>query len=546
MKTKFDLAEAFMDLGSEVEKSISQLRLSNFEPTGLIERCIAAVGCCKYKIVRWQLANKVGKTAGIINMIRNIVWEPDLNFFNYKLFTDWPYKDINGNPQKRIRIVTTHTNAGESGAIREEILKWWPTGRYTEHKLGRQYVAKYQSDTGWIIDVMTSEQAPIEFESVVIPLQIIDEPVVGEKILSAMLSRPYKGGMLVCCYTPVDLEITTDFIDALDEKKDKHPEDTHIEEGTLWDSCIETGIPNSKGRQRGLMTKAEIEAYIRTFSAVDRNAREMGKPAARSGKIFPIYSSSVHERYFDITAPEWKKNNFYYVMDPHHQYYPFMIWVALTPPIFNGKSYHIVYNEWPRVETLGGLYHEKRKNLQCNLSPEELSRIIKAGDLKEYSEQTPIRGVDTRFDRITQSHYSKTAESISMHYTKFDIDLLLPDTRFTDFGIEWLRMKLNYDKQMEVDSFNEPEFYIMPHCTNVIESVKGAKFEETGSGLLAEKYKDPIDCLRIYYGLWMTYSGGAYIPPATKSEQESYRKRTVNQECSAVRSFALAAKKSAM
>jgi len=87
--------------------------------------------------------------------------EPPKSWFDYPLYNKFPFK-------KKGRIISDPTTIKEQ--IVPELKKWFPTNRYVEHwttaKEGKNYECKFITDTGFEIDLMTTEQAPKEFEAV--------------------------------------------------------------------------------------------------------------------------------------------------------------------------------------------------------------------------------------------------------------------------------------------------------------------------------------------------------------------------------------------
>ena len=158
---KPSLKTLLRDLKAEVTDGIENMSAPLITPTGVLEPAIEAVGSGEYRVVNLQCANKLGKTTLVVNILKNIFWECDKEYFDYPVFHEWPFVNDDGLPIKRARIICTPQNASDSGPIREEIKKWWPKGRYTAQKGGKNYYMNYETDTGWFLDVMTFEQAGV-------------------------------------------------------------------------------------------------------------------------------------------------------------------------------------------------------------------------------------------------------------------------------------------------------------------------------------------------------------------------------------------------
>src|SRR3990167_5134858 len=167
-------------------------------PTGIQEDIIHAVaGVGRHqpnpRIVEVITANKVGKTAILIGgVLKNIFWKNDVEFFNYPIFEKWPYP-------KSGRIVGTAKNVQDGGPIQQEILKWWPRGKYEAYYRGKHYKSFYEihgEDGTFSFDVMSFEQEREEFEGPVKGWTFINELHQAD-LLSPIYSRFFRRGMLV-------------------------------------------------------------------------------------------------------------------------------------------------------------------------------------------------------------------------------------------------------------------------------------------------------------------------------------------------------------
>lgn len=493
-KPKVDLKSIADRISAQIEEGVSKMSAPKMIPTGALEPAIKAFGTGQYRIVNLQCANKLGKTTVVVNIFKNIFWDYDEEYFDYPVFRKWPFINDDKKPIKRARIMCTAANAAEDGPIATEIKKWWPEGRYTRIKAGKSYYSKYETDTGWHFDIMTYDQEPTEFEGPMITLQWCDEPP-KPRLMGAVMSRFSKGGILLLSQTPVN---AGPFIDSLTDLKDRG---TRIKEisATIYDNSITSGILNSKGTKRGLMTDEEIEDYVKTIPLDERESRIYGRAVGKSGKIYPMFNHNIHTRDIDITSPASRLWNGYCIMDPHDKYYPFILWMAVLPPNEIGKPKYVIYNEWPTREYLGGYYDEKRKSAVCNLGPEELSKIIKIYDGTQYGIQIMKRGIDPRFARNTESNYSKTVEGIVTDYQRYDVNFELPDQGLMTTARDKIRSLLKYDKQMPSHLYNEPDLFVLPHCVNTIRALDRHYWEDNNKGIEkeAEEFKDPVDCLRM-------------------------------------------------
>jgi len=493
----------FSGLKSGVLDKVKLMQVKEFHPTGILEPVIKAVGDTKtiHTIVNSQGNNKGGKTALGAVILRNIIWEYDPIYFNFKNFVQWPFIDNDGNPIKRIRIVGTASNVANDGPIRLEILKWWPRGRYEELKAGQTYFSKYVTDTGWLVDVMTFNQSPDQFEGPLISFHWVDEPAKPD-LIGAFTSRWSKGGIILFTQTPIN---AGPMLDILGDLKDKGTNVIKIS-SKLDDNSITSGKLNSTGKMRGLMTDEEIKSYKITCPPEEYDSRVNGIGSEKEGKVYKHFNRSVHVRDFDIEDPRFKAGNCYCALDMHEKYYPFITWWAIFPPNEVGKSYHVCYNEWPTKDTFGEYYHNMRMKADFNMTIENLSKIIKMLDYTQYGYNIVKRGIDPGFAK---------KNDIALEFTKYSIQFDIPKREKIQTQRNNILTMMQYDNTLgNFNIYTEPQWFIMPHCKNTIisfdrhywedkESVKASR--KNIDGLEAERYKDPVDTARIFESMAVEY-----------------------------------------
>lgn len=532
-------AKSFCDeIAKKVSAGVESLIIPEFIPTGCLEPVIIEIGKRARKgktlIINLQYANKVGKTTIAVNILRNILWEYDKQYFDYPAYRQWPFtqdkydkdgKLVEIGPQiKSFRIIGTADNTSDNGPIKDEIAKWWPKGRYKALKGGKNYTRLYETDTGWDGDVMTYEQEPKEFEGKLLSIQWLDEPAKAS-LMGAINSRFQQGGVLIISHTPIG---AGPMLDILDDLKEKGADVVTIS-GSLYDNSVTSGPLNSKGTKRGLMTDESIENYISTIPESERNARVWGKNMGKSGKVYPKYSDIIHVKDQELNSKFAKQWNCYCVFDPHDKYYPFFAWIAVTPPDARGKERYIIYNEWPTVDTLGGYYDEKRNSVECKLSPKDISQIVKIFDGTEFGLSIMGRGIDPRFARNSKADFSKRTQGIVVEYQAHGLLFNLPDLDRIQAQRGKIIECLDYDEMLPVNEYNYPLLTIMPHCENMRRALSRHYWEpdekNVGKETEAEQYKDPIDCLRIFFAL---IANKRYTPVTLQQNKNTEIKKSIN------------------
>lgn len=460
---------------------------SPYEPTGLQEDIIYAVGCGKNKIIVALDANRSGKSRTIMEITKNIFWPFDEKWFGWwegeSLFRKWPF------PEKSFRITGTPTAVADNGPIMIEMRKSWPRGKYTLDKGGKNYYSNITTDSGWLGDMMTYEQSREEYEGKTLSLVISDEPP-KPALIGAIMSRLMQG-IWVIGATPINCGIFLDILDDLEEKGAKVARVS----GTIWQNDKDTGKPNHLGTKKGLWSQQEINEYVATIPLDEREARLEGKASNKSGKIYPMYDSKIHLRNIDLAGGYLKRCNCYMAVDPSPKYYPFFKWYAVTP-----ENETIVYNEWPTRKYMGGLFFDEvRHSRQFNLSMEQLAAIIKLCDLGQCGANVLARVPDPRF---VAQYPEWMTELGRWGVTGWRIP---PADRIETQRIK-LQQLMNYDPQLPFNEHNCPKWYVAPSCENSDRSYNRHFWAEVKpgtsnkDGIESEDFKDPIDCDRYLLG----------------------------------------------
>ncbi len=256
--------------------------------------------------------------------------------------------------------------------------------------------------------------------------------------------------------------------------------------------------------------KDEIEDCIRRDPTLTSYKQiYLNKPVGVGSKIWTTFNRDIHvlhekHRLYKALSMQYiqEYGNCYMAMDPHSRYYPFIVWGARVPAIGQpGEYYTIIYNEWPRIDTIGDYYSELRKKLYYNGSIADLSKIIYSSDgAGEIHPKIYGRFVDSRFAKgAGGQNWSTSTEGMVQVFAKPEnggIVLTMPKERVIDVQRDNIIDEMKYNHLIEISDFNTPMYFIMPWCKNVIQSLENHRCEEE-SEKEDEKYKDPSDALRI-------------------------------------------------
>ena len=311
----------------ELQRRSSENLLRTYVPNKKAEEFISHVGNLNF-LSLFLAGNGVGKSSVGANIIANICfgaqdlgknsrWKdewgaPPKTFYNYPLFTNYPFKN------KRIRI------ASDPNAVKEKIVpelkKWFPSNRfeikYETYKEGKSYESKWITDTGFTIDIMSYEQAPKEFESVDCDVIWFDEPP-PKAIYMASVARLRTGGLMLMTLTPL-------FYSAWikDEIYDKQIEkEVKIVEAEVWDNCED--IPGT----RGILKRVDIDNMVKQYPEEEKEARIRGKFGHLLGRVHKIFTERIHViKPFKIT-----KDDYIVVMahDTHPRVPDAIVWMAI-------------------------------------------------------------------------------------------------------------------------------------------------------------------------------------------------------------------------
>ena len=330
---------------SEAEKLQAELRLQAqkefptryFVPNGKQEEFVRGVGSGESLACVFSAGNGIGKTAVLAYILAQIIYGPhgkknprtgELLFTNNcPLFEEWPYP-------KEGRILATHTNLKEGGAIDAAFKKFFLPGSYDREKAGQEYYSVYRfPDFDWTLTLMSYDQDVDKLEGPTFGLIASDEPM-PEKFWGASVSRLRQGGIYVCTMTPLS------GAGWMFDKAESGDQDWSFTYGDIEDACKQHGV-------RGHLEHEHIQRMVRSYPASELEARKSGKFMFLEGLVHPDWCS---ENIVDLT-PEQVSHELqhdpepptvYMCLDPH-EVKPFAItWWAVYP---DGRK--VCFMEWP-------------------------------------------------------------------------------------------------------------------------------------------------------------------------------------------------------
>lgn len=295
----------------EEAKSRQQENLAQkYTPNGKCEEFIRMVGANKTFVNLFCAANGVGKSACGVNIVTNICFGIQNEWFNYPLFQKFPYL-------KRGRIISDPTTIKEK--IVPELKKWFPSNRYKIHyetkKEGKQYESRWTTDTGFVFDIMSTEQDSKEFESTDIGWFWADEPV-PHSIYIATIARLRLGG--ICFLTLTPLTYSAWIKDNIYDKRDGYNQDYVTAD--VEDNCKQHGT-------RGILDHPDIERMSAQYPEDEKEARLHGKFGHLLGLVHKGFDIKTHV--IEPFVINDKDYCVYMALDTHPRVPDAVLWMAI-------------------------------------------------------------------------------------------------------------------------------------------------------------------------------------------------------------------------
>lgn len=455
-------------LKAEYQKRREDNLIKHFEPTGKQEECINRISSDDF-ITIFSAANGTGKTTLLVNILGAVIFGSSGNpYFDNNFFNNYPFI-------KSARIISTPKEVEEIGSIQKEIKRWWPKGKYSASKKGKQYDSEYISGD-WIVDIMTYEQDVSQFEGANLSLIMFNEPP-PLRILYASIARLRRGGKILIFMTPLDtggeiiedlLEKETIIVDGEEIGK------VGIVYADIESACIEHGV-------RGYLEHKNIVQMLNFYDPAEKDARAGGKPVHMTGRIYPNFEYKLPFVVDDFAIPEdWTR---FHIIDPHDAI-PFAItWAACAP---DGHVY--VYDEYP--------FEDLEKITSTSLNFVDYSRIIRE---KEGRDKMVLRIIDPYFGNKT---YGNTGKTVKQELSDLGLDYVDGDTSGLDIGHKRVREFLRYQKNKPVNVINQSRLHILKRCRNHWRSMLRYKRKILKTGevkdkiVLDETYKHFCDNIR--------------------------------------------------
>lgn len=449
--------EIFKKISDAWEIKHERERYAFFEPNQAQDAYIQLIGYYRPFVAIFSAGNGVGKTALASNIVSNLMFGPQSKpFIDYELFRSWPYP-------RRARFITDSKLVEEIGPWHTEAQHWWPRGRYACIKGGKQWYSVYRGN-GWLLDVMTYDQATKDFEGATLGLAIFDEPPPAP-IWHATVSRMRKGGMILVLMTPL-----TSAAWFFDQVVPKHP--NTIVYADIEDNCMVHG----KG---GQLKHEDIERIISNMSPDEVEARAHGKALALAYLVYKTFDRRIHVAQDAILPPPGAQ--VWQIVDPHIDKPFACIWGF---PGADGSFTQ--FDEWPNDD-----FYTSHK---CHYGLTEYRDIFRK---REEKLNVTRRIIDRHFAQV-RSYVSKRTLFEEMEALGLDYEPSYkagPDEKEVETGVLKVRSYLAYDPAKAIDGANRPKYIISPTCHNTIKGFERWSFDAKTMDY-SDAYKDFMDVVR--------------------------------------------------
>lgn len=436
-------------------------KLRYFQPTIGQARWINEISRPGSFIVVNGGGNGSGKTYGLVAILGAFMW-PALNqqIFSAPIFQQFPHP-------KRIRIASTPAELGDLSSIQSSIEELWPRGRYWYDKKGRTYPCQFRTDTGWVLDLMSYEQAPKEYAGPSIGVAAINEPP-PEPIYNELLTRLRRGGILLGAMT--SLRDNPWVVHGIFGKVDG--KDIRVVFGDVEENCKD----HTPG---GTLSHLQVERILSKFDPDEREARKTGKPLIFAGRIFRSFDRAAHvsaeplqPRMHDVTR--------YMVCDPAIGKPLAMIWADV-----DASGIVRIYDEWPEFQFEGAR--------DLNMTVKDYVALIRA---EEGDATAHVRILDRHFGNARRTLGGKSLkDEFEDSGIAFDDSYTMEQAAEVETGILKVKDLLRWDPSRQMDSLNRPRLLVSPTCKNVITAMENW-VRDPKTAQPREEYKDFSDCVR--------------------------------------------------
>ena len=467
--------------------------LCHYTPTGANELIINTVTQATEEsnvpVILCTYANRTGKDFCAENIILNLIYETDNDWFKHKLFheyfphpkTIWycsepvPLKD---EIVPKLEYLLTD---------KDEVEKNPKENQYTREKGDKHYYSKYTFPGGWQLIFKSYQQASTTYEGGTVGFIVCSEPM-PEYLWKVIKGRRVHGCIILMIMT--QLYTPPYVIDEVQKRANEGRKGYCHIEADIYSACKKRGV-------RGFLDHDTVDEIVADMDPDERQARAFGKPMYFSSMIFDDLDREIHF----VEPEEYPLSSSYLYfqsIDPHDARPPAVTWGYLTPA---GRI--CIFAEFPRDKSRN---FWDMKTIYTLEAEKELYMQIESEFSDYFSHNQVTRILDYHF-AFQQRGKTKDGVKKNLYQQYNDIGLsFVPSYKSptTDseiiFGHKKIRKQLKYLEDGKpgivvwntcFHTWNGLTHYIRRH-----EITKLAQEKAVNEGAIVQKYKDFPDCIR--------------------------------------------------
>jgi len=429
-------------------------------------------------------SNQSGKTTSVCQEIvaHALGWRPWVKPFFEKVqanpekypWVDEPEKILlhertSYNPPVTIIVAGLDFGSAIAQVIAPKLLSIVPK-RYIKKidKMQGKIPQKIYFENGSTVTFFSGEQDTFRFEGITAHLAVFDEPPSQDKWVAVKRGLIVNGGTALFSLTPLSEPWIFDTL--LEDAKAEGAE-------VLAVGC------NLFDPEVDWMTEKDKEDFKREIERKDPrevNARIYGQFTHLLGRVFPMYTEDIH--FIDSSLRPLNKENTYGVtIDPADRKPWMIVWWMVD------KQGEITFiDEWPNTP-----FTEMKS---CEHNIDKYVELIKERE-RELGIRVQYRLIDPNFGpKHNVITGTRLVDELALRGLYFNHRI----TDRIDYGHQIVREYLDYDEENTLP----PKMLVSNKCWNVNNSMLKYTWQEkkrddgTVSEKPAEKFKDPVDCIR--------------------------------------------------
>jgi len=375
-----------------------------------------------------------------------------------KYYPDWfPKEKRLDNKIIHCVIVVPNFNEGAGVELEPYLRKMIPKDMIDPkkcHKNQSGITTKWGLRNGNTFTIMSCEQDPMAFETVVADFVWVNEPIQRDRYLALIKGFMVSQGRLIITATLLkEVWVWDEFVDSTDPDKQYFVMD-------IEDNLKENG---------GMLTMKDIEDYASSLDEDEKEVRLHGRPRHLVGMIYNrrgLFQPEIHV--IDMHKLDFKNR------------YKYSIGLTLDP--HDAQPHAFI---WRAVDITGTFYYYREGWVDGDI--EDISKFIKAQETGFTIDQ---RVIDPNFGNKTYGNTKLTVKEEFAKHKLYFVDAIDD----VELGHMKVRQGLKYDPDKEVGFGNYPKILFDKSLTRTIKSM--SRYARDTKGKLTEVHKHFPDVVR--------------------------------------------------